>query len=120
MIILESSVSEEEFWQGLQTPVLDKSFKRISIKKKENVIHTHIFKLKFLIPKLPNNISLFNMLFEVNPSIRSPVQCCCCLCFGHTQKFYRSDPRCSHCGVDKHSINVCPTIQVIGPDLSFL
>lgn len=32
---LENSVSEEEFWKGLQSPVPIDAFKRISIKKKK-------------------------------------------------------------------------------------
>lgn len=63
-------------------------------------------------------VSLFNMLFEVNPSVRSPVKCDRCLRFGRTQKSnaeFRSDPTCSHCGGDRHSIDVCPTVQTTDP-----
>ncbi|XP_025418121.1 uncharacterized protein LOC112688914 [Sipha flava] len=55
------------------------------------------------------------MLFEVSPSVRSPLQCKNCLRFGHTSKFCRSSPTCSHCGVSKHSIESCPTAQATDP-----
>ncbi|XP_025195963.1 uncharacterized protein LOC112595089 [Melanaphis sacchari] len=55
------------------------------------------------------------MLFEVSPSIRSPLQCKNCLRLGHTSKFCRSSPTCSHCGVSKHSIESCPTAQATDP-----
>lgn len=115
MIKLDSSISKEELWERLQTPVSIEAFKRTFIKKEENVIRTGIVELKFLTLKLPNNISLLNMLFKVNPKIGSNVQCSRCLRFGHTQKFFRNDSRCSHCGGDKHSIDLCSTIQSTEP-----
>jgi len=71
--------------------------------------------LKFVATKIPPVISLFNMLFEVKPSIRSPVQCNRCLRFGHTQKYCRSDARCSHCGEAKHTLETCPSAQATDP-----
>jgi hypothetical protein len=32
-----------------------------------------------------------------------------CLRLGHTQKFFRSKQRCSHCGNFNHGINICET-----------
>jgi hypothetical protein len=64
---------------------------------------------------IPPVISLFNMLFEVKPSIRSPVQCNRCLRFGHTLKYCRSEARCSHCGESKHTFGTCPSTQVTNP-----
>ena len=55
------------------------------------------------------------MIFEVEPSIRSPVQCNRCLRFGHTVKYCRSVPRCSHCGETKHSVDSCPSIHATDP-----
>lgn len=63
---------------------------RIFIKKDGNIIETCIVELKFIATKIPSVISLFNILFEVKPRIRSPVQCNGCLRFGHTQKYCRS------------------------------
>lgn len=111
MIKLVISVLKRVFRGRLQTPVPIKALKRISIKKKENVTHknTCIVKLKFLALTLIH-VSLFNMLFEVNPNIRSLVQSSHCLRFGHTQKFCRNDLRCSHWGGDKYLFDFCPTI----------
>jgi hypothetical protein len=71
--------------------------------------------LKFVATKIPPVISLFNMLFEVKPSICSPVQCNRCLRFGHTLKYCRSEARCSYCGESKHTFGTCPSAQVTDP-----
>lgn len=119
VIKLDNTVSETEFFEGLHSPVPVDSFKRISIKKEGNIIQTRTVELKFIATKIPPVISLFNMLFEVNPSIRSPVQCNRCLRFGHTQKYCRSEVRCSHCGESKHTFDVCPSAQVTDPSCLF-
>lgn len=98
-----------------KSPVSIDAFKRINIKKDGNIVQTRIVELKFVAPKIPSVISVFNMIFEVKPSIRSPVQCNRCLRFGHTQKYCRSGPRCSHCGETKHSIDSCPYSQATDP-----
>ena len=49
------------------------------------------------------------------PSIRSPVQCNRCLRFGHTQKYCRSEAKCSHCGESKHPLESCPFSQTTEP-----
>jgi len=115
VIKLDVSISEEEFWEELQSTVPVEGFKGISIKKDGIIVQTRIVEIKFLSPKLPKTISLYNMLFEVNPSIRSPVQCNRCLRFGYTQKFCRSGPKCSHCSGDKDSIESYPVIQATDP-----
>ncbi|KAL5234042.1 hypothetical protein ACI65C_001452 [Semiaphis heraclei] len=115
IIKLEIDVSEEDFRDGVQSPFPIISFKRISVKKDDNIVPTRIVELKFLSPKLPRHISVYNMIFDVDPSIRSPVQCNRCLRYGHTQKFCRSDPRCSHCSGSKHSITDWPTINATDP-----
>ncbi|KAL4132407.1 hypothetical protein QTP88_009561 [Uroleucon formosanum] len=115
IIKLENSISEKEFREGLQSPVPIAAFKRISIKKYDVIIQTRTVELKFVAPKIPSVISLFNMLYDVKPSIRSPVQCNQCLHFGHTQKYYRSNPRCSHCGESKHSMDSCSVIDATDP-----
>lgn len=115
IIKLDNDILESDFWEGVSSPFPIESFRRISIKKNDIVTPTRIVELKFFTPKLPQHISIFNMLFEVEPSVRSPVQCNRCLRFGHTQKFCRSDSRCSHCGGTKHSIAECSTIQATDP-----
>uniref|UniRef100_A0A2S2QYA6 CCHC-type domain-containing protein n=1 Tax=Sipha flava TaxID=143950 RepID=A0A2S2QYA6_9HEMI len=109
IIKLDNTFSEDDFPDGLQSSMPVEAFKRISIKKDGIIIQTRIVELKFLSPKIPSHISIYNMLFDVQPSIRSPVQCNRCLRFGHTQKFCRSKPRCSHCGSDDHSFDACPS-----------
>ncbi|KAL4107235.1 hypothetical protein QTP88_017618 [Uroleucon formosanum] len=84
IIRVDSSLSEEDFWEGLDNTVRAIAFKRISIKK-DNV----------LIPTL--------------------IQCNNCLRFGHTAKFCRSKPKCSHCGLNKHSLTTCPSINATDP-----
>lgn len=115
IIKLDNAISEAEFFEGVRSPITIDAFKRINIKKDGNVIQTRIVELKFVAPKIPSNITVFNMIFEVKPSVRSPVQCNRCLRFGHTLKFCRSDPRCSHCGESKHSIDTCPYVQSTDP-----
>lgn len=115
VIKLDNNISEAEFREGLLSPVPIENFKRISIKRDGNIIHTRTVELKFVATKIPPVISLFNMLFEVKPSIRSPVQCNRCLRFGHTQKYCRSDARCSHCGEAKHTLETCPSAQATDP-----
>jgi len=119
IIRLDSEVLEDDFLDGVQSCFPIVSFKRISVKKDGNMVATRIVELKFLSPKLPQHISIYNMIFDVKPSIRSPVQCNRCLRFGHTQKFCRSDPRCSHCGTSKHSISECPTVHTTDPSCIF-
>lgn len=119
IIKIDNSFSEEDFRDGLLTSIPVEAFKRISVKKDGVTIQTRIVELKFLAPKIPSHISIYNMLFNVLPSIRSPVQCNRCLRFGHTQKFCRSNPRCSHCGNDNHSIDVCPLSQATDPKCLF-
>lgn len=114
VIQLDSSVSKEELWERLQTLFLLKPL-NIFLSKEETLIQIGIVELKFLTLKLPNHISLLYILFKVNSKIGSTVQCSCCLRFGHTQKFYRSYSRFSHCGGDKHSIDLCSTIQATEP-----
>jgi hypothetical protein len=76
---------------------------------------SRLVELKFIAPKMPSVIYIYNTTFEVMPSIRSPVQCNRYLRFGHTQKYCRSEARCSHCGETKHSLDSCPSAQATDP-----
>jgi len=115
IIKLDTAFPVEDFWDGIKSEIEIVAFKRISTNKDGNITPTRIVELKFLSSKIPKYISIYNMLFEVSPSIRSPLQCKNCLRFGHTSKFCRSSPTCSHCGVSKHSIESCPTAQATEP-----
>lgn len=115
IIKLDTHLLEEEFREGLNCCVPVIAFKRISTNRDGILTPTRIVELKFLSPKIPSSLSIFNMLFDVSPSIRSPLQCNNCLRFGHTSKFCRSSPRCSHCGNCNHSLSTCPSAQATDP-----
>lgn len=112
---MDTSVPEEDLWEGLKSECEVISFKRITIKKDDVVVPTRIVELKFLSPKLPRHISIYNMIFTVTPSVRSPVQCNKCLRFGHTSKFCRSSPRYGHCGQNNHLMDSCPSLHATEP-----
>jgi hypothetical protein len=119
LVRLDCIISEDDFREGIKSQTPIESFQRISIKKDRNIVPTRIVKLKFVPPKFPQYISLFNMLLEVKPSISSPIQCNNCLRFGYTKKFCRSDPRCIHCGGAKHRINEYPSVIATDPIFIF-
>jgi len=115
IIYLDTSIKEDDFWEGIESNSNITSFKRISIFK--NGVHspTRIVELKFKTPILPKLITIFKVIFKVSPSIRSPIQCKNCLRFGHTAKFCRSKVKCSHCGSNEHSESNCPSINTSSP-----
>lgn len=119
IIKLDTSLPEEDFWEGLKSDVPVVAFKRISANRDGSLTPTRLVELRFLSQKIPQNISIFNVRFEVSPSVRSPLQCNNCLRFGHTSKFCRSKPRCSHCGESNHSLNTCPSTQTTEPRCLF-
>lgn len=119
VIKLDSSITENDFWEGVSSSIPIDKFKRIVIKKDGSFVSTRIVELKFTASKIPDHITIFNMIFEVNPSVRSPIQCNNCLRFGHTTKFCRSVQRCSHCGETKHSIDSCLKASDTDPSCIF-
>jgi len=119
IIKLDTSFPEEDFWEGIKCDVPIIGFKRIAVNRDGNLTSTRIVEIKFLSTKIPRSLSVFNVIFDVSPSVRSPLQCNKCLRFGHTSKFCRSSPRCSHCGGSKHSIDQCPTVQATDPRCLF-
>ncbi|KAL4091786.1 hypothetical protein QTP88_026420 [Uroleucon formosanum] len=119
VIKFDIDISEDDFREGLSSLFPIESFRRITVNKDGVITPTRLVELKFISPNLPQHITVFNMIFEVTPSIRSPVQCNRCLRFGHTQKFCRNDPRCSHCGGVKHSIVDFPTVSATEPSCLF-
>lgn len=119
VIKLDTDFSEADFNDGLSSPFPIENFRRITVNKDGNITPTRLVELKFISPRLPQHITVFNMIFEVSPSVRSPVQCYRCLRFSHTQKCCRSDARCSHCGGVKHSIVDCPNVSATDPSCLF-
>ncbi|XP_060847575.1 uncharacterized protein LOC132927134 [Rhopalosiphum padi] len=115
IIRVDSSLTEEDFWEGLDNTVRAIAFKRISIKKNNVLTPTRVVEIKFLSPKIPDAVSIYNVIFKISPSVRSPIQCNNCLRFGHTAKFCRSKSKCSHCGLNDHSLTTCPSINATDP-----
>lgn len=111
----EKTISENEFWERLQSSVPIVTFKRISINKDRCTIQTQTVQFKFVASKISSVITLFSLLHEVKPSIASPVQCNSCLRFEHTLKYCRSDQICSHCCETKHSLETCQSIYATEP-----
>lgn len=69
-------------------------------------IPSRLVELSFTSAKLPSNISIYKIIFNVSPSIRSSVQCQKCLRFEHTQKFCRSRQHCNHCDTFDHDASL--------------
>lgn len=109
VVKLETSLSEENFLEGAKCVVPIIGFKRIVVHRDGKLTTSCIVEIQFLSTKIPKSLSIYNVLFDVSPSVRSPFQCNKCLRFEHTHKFCRSSPRCSHCGENKHSIDQCLT-----------
>lgn len=115
IIKLDASIPEEDLWEGLKSDCKVLSFKRITIKKDNLRVPTRIVEIKFPSSKLPSYISIYNMIFTVTPSVRSPIQCNKCLRYGHTLKFCRNSLRCGHCGQNNHSMDSCPSLHATDP-----
>lgn len=116
VIRLDHSISESEFFEGLQSDVHVVSFRRISTRQNDgSLLPSKLVELKFLSSTLPTRLSVFKVYMTVSPSIRSPVQCLNCLRFGHTSRFCRSGPRCSHCADTTHNVQTCPTADSTAP-----
>lgn len=64
------------------------------------LLSTRIVELKLLSPKLPRNISIYNTIFTVTSSVKSPVQCNKCLHYGLHNR---------HCDENNHLIDSCPS-----------
>lgn len=116
---MDSSIPEEDFWDGLKCDIPIIAFKHISINRDDNSLPTRIVELKFLANKIPIWLSIYNIIFEISSSVRSPVQCNKCLRFSYTSKYCRSSPRCSHCDKSNHSIESCPSVQTSDPRCLF-
>jgi len=116
VIRMDCSISETEFFEGLESNIPIESFRRIPTRQEDgSMTPSKLVELKFQSPKLPERIAIFKVLFMVRPSVRSPIQCLNCLRFGHTGKFCRSKLRCSHCGEATHNIADCPSVNSRDP-----
>lgn len=111
VVKLNNFVSRNEIFEGIRSTVLIDVLKRISIKNYDKIIHNYSIDLNLWLQKMPIVITIFNMIFEVKPSIRSLVQYNRCPCFGHAQKYCCNKLRCYNCGEVHHSKDICSSIQ---------
>jgi len=110
IINLDTSFSDDDFWEGLKFSVKVINFRRVLISQNGlPPIPTKMVALKFLFPTLLGRIFVYKVLFKISPSILSLVICQNCLCYGHTAILCRSKSNCLHCGVSDHSIVSFPT-----------
>lgn len=116
VIRLDHSISESEFFEGLESEVHIANFRRISTRQNDGSLSpSKLVELKFLSSTLPTRLSVFKVFMSIAPSIRSPVQCSNCLRFGHTSRFCRSRLRCSHCADTTHNVLTCPIADATVP-----
>lgn len=69
VIHLDPFVSDEDFRKGLMCCFKIADFRRINIKRDNILIPTKLVEIKFLSPKLPENLSIFKVIHAVSPSI---------------------------------------------------
>lgn len=120
VIRLDTTISESEFFEGLECKYPVISFRRISSRVEDNsLVPSRLVELKFLSSKLPDRITVFKVFLPVSPSVRSSVQCSNCVRFGHTSKFCRSKSRCSHCGELGHKYESCSSVNATEPQCIF-
>lgn len=117
VIRLDQSFSEEDFWDGVESPVCLIGFKRIPSTKDGIQSITNLVELKFKSSYLPDTISIYRVKFRVEPSIRSPIQCKQCWRFGHTMFYCRSKARCEFCSSLEHLFSECP-LQASEPSIA--
>ncbi|XP_050541519.1 uncharacterized protein LOC126905642 [Daktulosphaira vitifoliae] len=115
VIRLDINVTETDFWDSLECSTEILSFRRINTKRDNQLVPSPFVELNFLSTSLPKFLSIYKVLFDVSPSVRSPVQCAICLRFGHTQKFCRSKERYGHCGLAYHNASLCPEKYTFPP-----
>lgn len=115
VIRLDICISEDDFWEGHESPSKIISFRRINVKRNGSYVPSRFVEQKFFASSFPKKISIYKVIFNVSPSIRSPTLCNKCLRFGHTQKFCQSKQRCSHCGESDHVIASCEVREFAQP-----
>lgn len=70
VIHLDQCVSEEDFFEGLECRYKVINFRRINIKRDNTLIPSKLVRIKFLSPKLPENLCIFKVIYTVSHSIR--------------------------------------------------
>lgn len=66
VIKLYTDFSEADFHEGLSSLFPIEGFSRITVNKDGIITPTHLVELKFISSRLPQHITVFNMIFEVS------------------------------------------------------
>lgn len=85
-----------------------------------NIIHTRIVEVKCSAPKPLNRVLCLCLICCLKSILASVLQSSVTAVYvldvrRNSNAGFRSDPTCSHCGGDRHSIDVCPTVQTTDP-----
>lgn len=76
VVWLDTSISEEKFWEGAESFTSILEFRHILVRREVNVFKPiPLVELKFRSSILPSQIHIFKVITRVEPSIRSLVQC---------------------------------------------
>jgi len=68
IINLDISVSEDDFWEGLESSAKVVNFRHISTNQHGNPpTPIRMVELKFLLPALPENVFIYKVIFKVSP-----------------------------------------------------
>ncbi|KAL4085057.1 hypothetical protein QTP88_027895 [Uroleucon formosanum] len=94
VISLDLCVSDEDFRESLEFCYEVVEFRRINIKRDNNLIPTKNVEIKFHTPQLPDNFSIFKAKHVVSPSIRSPKP------VTNVSLPFNTSPHCFNCKLD--------------------
>jgi hypothetical protein len=89
VIRIEPLFTEEDFWDGVDSPIGLIGFKRIFSSIDGSQLSSILVELKFKSISFSELISIFKVKFKMDPSIRSSTEFKKCWPFGHTQLFCR-------------------------------
>jgi len=105
---IEQFFTEEDFWDGVSSPICLIGFKRVSSFKAGLQIPSKLVQLKFKSTSLHDFISIYNVNFKVELNVHSLTHCKKCWRFGHTKRFCRDKLCCDFYSPMKHSALYCP------------
>lgn len=84
--------------------------KRMFRKVEDKLIPTGTIVVSFKGQRIPDQVVIERMVYDVDKYIPRVVQCLNCLRYGHISKQCKSKIRCQFCG-EEHEKEVCPTQQ---------
>ena len=90
-----------------------KEYKRITIWRNNEIIHTHTYVLTFDKPEMPKEIRIGYMIERVEQFIPAPLQCFRCQKFGHHKDICTGCQVCGKCGErdPNHTESECKDIK---------